>query len=110
MRFIAIRNNDNDVVVATMHCTSTEFKTQEGFFYRLRDAISEWVNNNEIGRTAWKDTNKDFNFGDLYQYSEEPSLIQVMAKHGIYQFKIDVVFSSEEALDYDTILVSPIHR
>ena len=107
MRFIAVREESGATTIAILSCSDeTDFSGSKDFFDKLKDAVTNWVANNEIGKQVWADSCEDLNFGDLALCSDNAELINILGKHGIFNFDIQVVSTNESSFSFDSLLVN----
>jgi hypothetical protein len=70
----------------------------------LRDAVTDWVRETDEGRTAWEDSEEDFNIGDFDDLGEAESFRPFMRRHGIVRIMRLYLGDMLDAFPYDTVL------
>ena len=78
----------------------------EAAFAAIKKAVTGWVKHTTAGRVAWKQTENDFNVGDLAQYTNDDALKSYLHKDGIQALNIEVFDGDcERSWAFDTLLV-----
>lgn len=72
----------------------------------LREVVTSWIKGTDEGKQAWEYSGGDLNIGDLALYDETflENQKDLLAHHGIHDFKIVCVVDHTECIPYDTIL------
>jgi hypothetical protein len=75
---------------------------------RFTEAVTAWVRDTEEGKEAYKESDRDYNVGDLANDVDEPTLAPYLAAQGLFNVEIEIR-SDEDFQDtwsYDTRLVA----
>jgi len=108
--FIVSRDSRDETTLALVYADVNDKRllNEKSFLKALKQAITEWVKNTPEGKSAWEQSSKDFNVGDL---SLEPthsksSLWTWLDRAGIQNLRIETISHSNtcEAWSYDTVL------
>lgn len=77
--------------VAIIKCTTPDYTgNYTSVIKAIREAISNWLAFHQEGRNAWKESCRDFNWGDLTHYCQLMSLSHHLRAKGIFQFTVEV--------------------
>ena len=108
-KYIAVipRADENRVAVVTYK--SSKELNQNSMMDLLVKAITEWVSNTADGEHAWKDSQKDFNVGDLSCFLGYWSLDEMLHANDIWELKVDICGNGDYPTNYnfDTVLAQP---
>ena len=75
--------------------------TVENVFDAFKSGITDWLNNTSSGKSAYLDSMRDFNIGDLFSHIYDTNLWSCMGKHGIHACEVIAELTSENHHRYD---------
>lgn len=74
---------------------------------KLQKAVTNWVRTTRSGSECWKESNEDFNIGDLALYEQLFRKDTALKRFGIEEFEIIYIGeTSEGSFPFDTHLVT----
>lgn len=108
LRFIAAVDDGTLTQMAIISCDEVAFPGEgmpsENFLDQLTKATTQWLTLNETGQKAWEDSVRDFNFGDLEMYADNPELQNILVKHEIFNLEVEVITTGISNFSFDTVL------
>jgi len=102
------RSSNDEKTFAFVTARVTKDYTHRSLLYAVTEAVTEWVNTTENGKTEWENSCHDLNVGDLSAWTEDEELIIILRKHGIRDLKIETYVDIETSAEwtYDTVLAT----